>query len=57
VGEVMFDWSKLEKVMFSDESHFFVQDKHSRFVRIRNGEQLSLVHLNELVKHPQKKMF
>jgi len=27
--------------MFSDESHFFVPEKHSRFIRIRNREQLS----------------
>jgi len=27
--------------MFSDESHFFVPEKHSRFITIRNREQLS----------------
>jgi len=43
-----------EKVLFSDESHFFVQGKHSRFVRIRKGEQLSPAHFNELVKDLQK---
>jgi len=46
-----------ENVMFSDENRFFVQGKHSRFFRIRNGEQLSPAHFNELVKKLQKKMF
>jgi len=43
-------------VLFSDESHFFVQGKHSRFVRIRKGEQLSPADFTEVVKYPQKKM-
>jgi len=46
-----------EKVLFSDESHFFIQGTHSRFVRIRNGEQLNPVYSNELVEDPQKNMF
>ena len=45
------DW---KKVLFSDESHFFVQGKHSQFVRISKGEQLSLAHFNEVVKHQTK---
>jgi len=28
-----------EKVLFSDVNRFFVQGKHSRFFRIRKGEQ------------------
>jgi len=43
-----------KKVLFSDESHFFVQGKNSRFIRIRNGEQLSPVYFNEVVKDLQK---
>ena len=43
-------------MLFSDESNFFVQGKHSRFVRIRKGEQLSPAHFNEVRKDPQKKM-
>jgi len=43
--------------MFSDENRFFVQGKHSRFFRIRKGEQYSPAHFNELVKDLQKKMF
>jgi len=42
-------------MLFSDESHFF-PGKHSRFIRIRNREQLSPAHCNELVKEA-KKMF
>jgi len=45
------DW---KKVLFSDESHFFVQENHIRFVRFRKGKQLSPAHFNEAVKHLQK---
>jgi len=45
-----------KKVLVSDEIDFFVQGKHSRFVRIRKGEQLSPFHFNESCKTP-KKMF
>ena len=50
------DCRKPERVLFSDESDFFVPGKHSRFIRIRNREQLSPAHCNELVKEP-KRMF
>jgi len=43
-----------KKVLFSDESHFFVQGQHSRFVRPRKGEQLSPPHFNELCKTSPK---
>ena len=43
--------------MFTDESHFFIQGKHSQFVRISTCEQLSLAHFKEVVKHTPKKMF
>jgi len=43
-------------VLFTDEIVFFVQGKHSRFVRIRKGEQLSPARFNEVCKTP-KKMF
>ena len=46
------DW---KKVMFSDESYFFVQGKHSRFARISRGEHLSSAHFNVVVKHPPKR--
>jgi len=47
------DCRRPKKVLFSDESYFFVQGKHSRFFRIRKGEQLSPAHFNEVVKDPQ----
>jgi len=34
-------------VFLSDENYFFVQGKHSRFVRIRKGERLNPVHFNK----------
>ena len=43
-------------MLFSDESLFFVQGKHSRFIRIRKDEQLSPTHCSEVVKDP-KRMF
>jgi len=52
---LILDCRKPEKVLFSDESHFFFQG-NSRFYRIRNREQLSSAHCNELVKEA-KKMF
>ena len=44
-------------MLFPDESHCFVQVKHSRFVRIRKGERLSPTHFNGIVKQPPKKIF
>jgi len=38
----------------SDESDFFVQGKHSRFVRIRKGEQLSPAHFDDVCKTSSK---
>ena len=46
-----------KKVLFSDETHFFVQGRHSKYVRISEGEKLSPMHFNQAVKHPEKKMF
>ena len=46
-----------KKVLFSDESHFYVRGEHSRFVRRSIGESLNSHHVNQTVKHPQKKMF
>jgi len=37
-------------VLLSDEHDFFVQGKHSRFVRIRKGERLSPAHFNKVCK-------
>ena len=46
-----------KKVLFSDESHFYVRGEHSKFVRRSIGESLNSHHVNQTVKHPQKKMF
>ena len=48
------DW---KKVLFSDESHFLVQGQQSRFVRRSPDEKIRACHINQAVKHPEKKMF
>lgn len=44
-------------MIFSDESHFFVQGQQSQHYRISPGEKLRDNHLDQIVKHPEKKMF
>ena len=48
------DWSC---VLFSDESHFFVQGFSPKFVRGSPNEMLREEHFVRTVKHPDKKMF
>ena len=48
------DWSR---VLFSDESHFFVQGFNPKFVRCSRGEKLREEHFVQTVKHPDKKKF
>ena len=48
------DWSK---VLFSDESHFFVQGHNPQFVRRSQDEPLRQEHIFQGVKHPDKEMF
>ena len=48
------DW---RRVLFSDESHFYVQGQRSQHVRRSAGEPISASHLNQSVKYPDKKMF
>ena len=50
-------WTKEDwrKVMFSDESHFFVQGQRSQHVRRSPGEKLRECHIDQNVKHPEKK--
>ncbi|KAK9751429.1 hypothetical protein QE152_g5027 [Popillia japonica] len=45
------------KVLFSDESHFFVQEQRSCYVRKRVNEKFATAHIDQTVKHPLKKMF
>ena len=40
-----------------DESHFLVQGQHRRYVRKSEREKVTVRHINQTVKHPQKKMF
>ena len=53
------NWMKedRQKVMFSDESHFFVQRHRSQHVRRSPGEKVRGCHIDQCVKHTEKKMF
>ncbi len=53
------NWTKNDwrKVLFSDESHFLVQGKRSQYVRRSKGEPILDAHIEQYVKHPQKRMF
>ena len=48
------DW---KKVLFSDESHFMVQGQQKQYVRRIPEEKITQQHINQSIKHPQKKMF
>lgn len=47
-------WSR---VTFSDESHFEVQGQRLKYVRRSVGEPVRSGHIEQYVKHPDKKMF
>ncbi len=53
------EWTSVEwrRVMFSDESQFFVQGQRSRYVRRSKGEDISELHIDSCVKNPQKRMY
>ena len=53
------DWTcdNWRKVLFSDESHFFVQGQRSQHVRRSVDEPVRECHIDQSVKHPVKKMF
>lgn len=53
------DWTQddWKKVLFSDESHFFVQGMRHQFVRRTDSEPLLAAHIEQSVKHPVKQMF
>lgn len=44
-------------MIFSDESHFEVQGQRSQYVRRSIGEPIRPGHIEQHVKHPEKKMF
>lgn len=48
------DW---KNVLFSDESHFFVQGMRHQFVRRSDREPVSPAHIQQSIKHPVKQMF
>lgn len=48
------DW---KKVIFSDETHLFVQGYKANFVRRGDSEPLRPEHVEQTVKHPLKQMF
>ena len=50
------DCKTLENVMFTDESHFFVRQSQSICSK-ECWRKISASHVNQSVKHPQKKMF
>ena len=52
-----FDRRRMEESSVFRRKSFFCSRKHSQFARISKGEQLSLAHFNEVVKHHKKKVF
>ena len=53
------NWTKEDwrRVIFSDETHMFVQGQRSQHVRRSQNEKIRNAHIDQRVKHPQKKMF
>jgi len=53
------DWTieMWKNVIFSDETHFFVQGEKVPYVRKSADEKLSPAHLQQAPKYPHKKMF
>ena len=45
------------RVIFSDETHLLVQGQRSQHVRRSQNQKIRNAHINQRVKHPQKKMF
>jgi len=43
-----------KRVMFSDEIHFFVGSKHSRFVRKSLVDSVTTCRIKQQAKHPPK---
>ena len=48
---------QLEKIIFSDETHFEVSGYHSWYVRRSIGELLKEAHIQQAPKNPPKNMF
>ena len=58
-GQKYKNWTKKDwrYEIFSDETHMFVQGKRSQHVQRSQNEKIRNVHIDQHVKHPQKKMF
>ena len=50
------DKGRLEAGDFSDETHMFVQGQRSQHVQRSQNEKIRNAHIDQRVKHPQKKM-
>ncbi len=52
------DWTEEQwkRVIFSDESLFFVQGQTVPYVRKRKQDKVTSAHIKQMVKHPDKKM-
>ena len=52
-------WTKEDwrHVIFSDETHMFVQGQRSQHVQKSQNKKIRNAHIDQCVKHPQKKMF
>ena len=50
------NWTKEDwrRVIFSDETHMFVQGQKSQHVRRSQNEKIRNAHIDQRVKHPQK---
>ena len=53
------NWTKEDwgRVIFSDETHMFVQGQRSQHARRSQNEKIRNAHIDHRVKYPQKKMF
>ena len=53
------NWTKEDwrRMIFSDETHMFVQGQRSQHVRRSQNEKIRNAHIDQHVKHPQKKMY
>lgn len=52
-------WTKEDwrQVMFTDESQFCVQGQRSQYVRRSRKEEITVAHMDQYQKHPQKRMY
>ena len=53
------NWTKEDwrRVIFSDETHMFVQGQRSQHVRRSQNKKIRNAHIDQRIKHPQKRCF